>query len=109
MTQSVPLIIESPVYMIEGETITWSITWLGVSSLASPTAVVYKDGTDVSSTVMASGSHLVSGNVQTLKPVVAGSTDGGKRYTVIIEAVVDSGNTERRKLMVIIIKASAEV
>jgi hypothetical protein len=101
------LLIESPINMIEGETITYSVTWQGASSLSSPTAKVYKDGTDITSTAMSSGSHSVSGNVQTLKPLVAGSTDGKKKYVVIIEVVVD-GNTERRKLIVNIVKASQE-
>ena len=101
-------IIESPIGMIEGEKVTFSITWLGVTTLSSPTAVVYKSGTDISSTAMASGSHSVSGNVQTLKELTAIAGDGGKRYIVIIEAVIDSGNVERRKLIVNIIKDESE-
>ena len=101
------LVIESPINMIEGETITYSLTWLGSTSLSPPTAIVYRNKADITSTVMTSGSHSVSGNVQTLKPLLAGSTDGKKKYVVIIECVVD-GNTERRKLIVNINKASAE-
>ena len=96
-------VIESPKQMIEGETITYSLTWNGASSLSSPTAVVYKDASDITSTAMASGSHTVSGNVQTLKALTAGVNDGDKIYVVIIQCVVD-GNTERRKLIVNILK-----
>ena len=102
------LLIESPIAMIEGEIITYSLTWQGASSLSSPTAVVYKDKTDISSTAMASGSHSVSGNVQTLKPLTAITTDGGKIYVVVIKCTVD-GNNEARKLIVKIIKDEAEV
>ncbi|MCH7662564.1 MAG: hypothetical protein IH859_01675 [Chloroflexi bacterium] len=107
MSQDI-LVIESPISMIEGETISYSLTWQGASSLASPAALVYKDGADITSTAMPSGSHAVSGNVQTLKPLLAGGSDGRKKYVVIIECSVD-GNTERRKLVVNIAKASAEV
>lgn len=107
MTEEI-LVIESPINMIEGETITYSLTWQGASSLSSPNAFVYKDGADITSTAMPSGAHAVSGNVQTLKPLEAGATDGRKKYVLIVECAVD-GNTERRKLIVNIAKASAEV
>jgi ribosome recycling factor len=57
---------------------------------------------------MPSGSHTASGNVATLKPVVAGTNDGGKNYVVVIQVTVDGTNTERRKLLVKILKAKAE-
>ncbi|MDH3943705.1 MAG: hypothetical protein OEV06_06420 [Anaerolineae bacterium] len=101
------MLIESPVQMMTGETITYSVTWLGASNLSSPNALVYRRGTDISATAMPSGAHAVSGNVQTLKPLTAGSNDGGKKYVVVIECVVD-GNTERRKLIVDIVKSQAE-
>ncbi len=97
---------ESPIQMLEGETITYALTWIGASALSSPTAVVYKDSAVYTSTAMPSGSHTVSGNVQTLKPLVATGGDGNNDYVVIIECVVD-GNTERRKLIVNIIRDEA--
>lgn len=101
--------IESPISMLEGETITYSLTWQGSNSLSSPTVLVFKDGTDYTSTAMPSGSHSVSGNVQTFKPLVTtAGTDGGKRFVVIIQCVVDS-NTERRKLLVNIRRQDTEV
>ena len=102
------LLIESPIDMIEGETLTYSLTWQGASSLSNPAVSVYKDGNDITSSAMPSGSHSVFGNVQTLKPLTAGSSDGGKKYVVVIQCSVD-GNTERRKLIVNVAKASAEV
>jgi len=102
------LLIESPESMIEGTKMTYSVTFQGAGSVSSVTGVAYKDGTDISSTVFPSGSTSASGNVATLKELVAGDNDGGKIYVVIIGAVVDS-NTEKRKLIVNIVKASAEV
>lgn len=102
------LLIESPISMIEGETITYSLTWQGASALASPTVTVFKDAEDITTEAMPSGSHSVSGNVQTLKPLVAGSNHGGHIYVVIMQCSVD-GNIERRKLIVKIIKDEAEV
>lgn len=98
---------ESPISMVEGETITYSIAWLGASSLSSPGAIVYIGGSDESATAMPSGTHTVSGNVQTLKPIVAGSSDGGKVFVVAISCVVD-GNTEIRKLLINILKDESE-
>ena len=107
MTEEI-LIIESPRSMIESEVITYSVTWQGASSLSSPGAKVYANGANISSTAMSSGSDSVSGNVQTLKPLTAGTNDGKKVYVVVISCTVD-GNTESRKLIVRIVKASAEV
>ncbi len=98
---------ESPMTMIEGETVTFSVTWLGATDVSSPGATVYKNGADVTSTVMPSGAHSASGNVQALKPMAAGSNDGGNAYVVVVQAAVD-GNTERRKLLVKVLKASEE-
>jgi hypothetical protein len=98
-------ILESPIEMIEGEVITYSIVWEGAASVANPTAAVYRNGEDYTVTAMASGdSHSVSGNVQTLKAITAGAQDGGEEYVVVIQAEVD-GNTERRKLVIEILKA----
>lgn len=99
------LVIESPISMIEGEIITYSLTWQGASSLSVPAVEVFRDGTDITTTAMPSGAHSVSGNVQTFKPLKALSGDGKKKYSVVIECIVD-GNTERRKLIVTIVKPS---
>lgn len=107
MSSSELWVIESPVDMISGETITFSVTFQGATSVTSPSATVYLNGTDYTSTAMPSGSHTASGNVATLKPLVAGANDGGEKYVVAVSATVD-GNTELRKLMVNILKASDE-
>jgi len=98
-------IIESPIVVVAGETLTLSVTWLGATSVSSPTATVYHNGTDETSTIMPSGSHSASGNVQTLKPITA--MTGGEDYVIAVQATVD-GNTEIRKILVKCVKASAE-
>lgn len=101
-------LIESPVTMVEGEVIAYSVDWLGASKVENPSVTVYKNGADVSSSVMVSGdSHLVSGNVLTMKKITAGSNDGGARYVIVIQCDVDN-NTEIRKLLVQVVKASDE-
>ena len=90
-------IVESPIEMVEGETITYSIEWLGTSSLSSPTATVKFNSQDVTSTVMPSGSHSVSSNIQTLKPITAATAHVRGSYIVTIQCTVD-GNTEIRLL-----------
>ena len=91
--------------MIEGEEIAYSINWLGASSVDDPFVAVYKNGEDITNNVLnISDEHVISGNVLTLKRMLARPSDGGSRYVVLIEAVVN-GNTERRKLLIQIVKA----
>ena len=97
--------VESPVSVISGETLTLSLTWLGATSVSAPGATVYHNGTDETSTIMPSGSHSASGNVQTLKPITA--MVGGEDYVIAASATVD-GNTEIRKVLIKCVKASAE-
>ena len=94
---------EDPLEMIEGEVVTFSVTFEGITACSSPTAKVYRNETDVTSTAMATGSHSASGNVVTLKPLTAGTSDGGEIYVVVVQATAD-GNTEKRKVRVYILK-----
>ncbi|MBT3239369.1 MAG: hypothetical protein HON98_02575 [Chloroflexi bacterium] len=101
-------LIESPVQMVEGEVIAYSVDWLGASKVETPDVIVYKNGQDVTSTVMVSGdSHVVSGNVVTLKKITAQNNDGGNQYVVVVECGVDN-NIERRKFLVQVVGGSAE-
>ncbi|KAA3643437.1 MAG: hypothetical protein DWQ07_23270 [Chloroflexi bacterium] len=103
-------VIESPVTMVEGEAVAYSIDWQGASNIddASVSLTVYKNGEDVSSTVVdTEDNFVVNSNVLTLKKITAQSTDGGERYVVVVQADVD-GNTERRKLLIRIVKDEAE-
>lgn len=104
---SVPFVVEDVEDVIEGSTLTYSLTWLGASTLASPSAKVYMNGTDVTSTVMPSGSHSVSGNVQTLKPIAFQSGHGGNVYVVEPSCTVD-GNNEVARFKIRVLRAGEE-
>ena len=97
---------ESPIEMVVGETVTYSVTFEGITTCSSPSAKVYRNETDITSTAMPSGSASASGNVVTLKPLVALSADGDEIYIVAITATAD-GNTEIRKCEVYILKVDA--
>ena len=98
-------LLESPIVAIEGESLVFNVTMLGASSVSSPTAFVYFNGTDVTSAAMPSGSHSVSGNVITLKALSVLAAYAGGELVVVPQATVD-GNTELRKFMVSVLRAS---
>jgi hypothetical protein len=100
-------LLESPDNIIEGETITYSIEWLGASAVSGTTCKVYFNNADVTSTVMPSGSFSQSGTVSTLKPLAAQTGHGGGIYVVVPQATVD-GNTELRKFELRVLSAKAE-
>jgi len=88
---------ESPIKAIEGSTITLACTfWAAVTS---PSAKVYRNGTEVTSTVMPAGSASASGSVATLKPLTA--LVGGARYVVAVSGTV-SGDIHVKKIEVIV-------
>lgn len=101
------LVVEEVEPVVEGATITYSLTWLGGSSLSSPSSTVYMNGTDITSTVQPSGSASVSGNVQTLKPIAFQSGHGGNYYVVNCTCTVD-GNTDVAKFKVKVLRPSEE-
>jgi hypothetical protein len=98
---------DSPVTLVEGEQIAFSVDWQGAATVAEPLVAVYKNHVDVTAAAMPGGDHVVNGSVLTMKKLHAAEDDGGARYVLVIEAVVD-GNRERRKLLVQIVRASAE-
>jgi hypothetical protein len=101
-------LVESPVTMVEGEQIAFSVQWLGAARVSEAGAVVFKNTVDITDAAMAGAdAHVVNGNVVTLKKLTAAETDGGARYVLVVEADVD-GNREKRKLLVKIVKLSAE-
>jgi hypothetical protein len=101
-------LIESPVVMVEGEQIAYSVDWQGAVRVEAPQAAVYKNATDITELSMDAGDeHILNGSVLTLKKLRARSGDGGARYVLVVEAEVD-GNLERRKLLIHIARASAE-
>lgn len=101
-------LIESPVVLVEGEQIAYSVDWQGAARVESPQATVFKNGTDITAQTMDAGDeHILNGTVLTLKKLRARVGDGGARYVLVVEAQVDS-NLERRKLLIHIARASAE-
>ena len=92
-----PLVQESPVILVAGETRTFTVVFQGVTAVTSPSAIVYKGGADVSSTVMPSGSASASGNTATLKPLTA--LTAGETYVVAVTATCD-GDTRIVKFVV---------
>jgi hypothetical protein len=101
-------LIESPVVMVEGEQIAYSVDWQGAARVEEPQAAVYKNGADITAQTMDAGDeHVITGSVLTLKKLRARSGDGAARYVLVVEAEVD-GNLERRKLLIHIARASAE-
>lgn len=101
-------LVESPLTMIEGEEIAFSVEWIGAVNLSEPDCKVYKNGVDISENTMISGdSDSVSGNIQTLRRITARSGDGGSRYVVEISASVDN-NLEKRKLLIEVVKPGDE-
>ena len=104
-TQSGAWLVESPLVSVAGETTTYSVTYLGSSSVSSVTGTVYQNKSDVTSTIMPSGSTSASGNVATLKPITA--MTGGKKYVITVTATVD-GNVVVKKFMIRCQKATLE-
>ena len=101
-------LIESPVTMVEGEQIAFSVDWQGAERLSNPEAAIYKNGADITEQSMDAGDeHVINGNVLTLKKLRARLGDGGARYVLVVEADVDN-NRERRKLLIHVVKAGAE-
>ena len=88
---------ESPIKAVEGSTITLACTfWAAVTS---PSAKVYRGGTEYTSVVMPAGSASASGNVATLKPLTA--LVGGFRYIVAVSGTV-AGDVHVKKIEVIV-------
>ena len=101
-------LVESPMTMIEGEEIAFSVEWIGAVNLSEPTSKVFRNGLDISAEAMISGdSDETSGNIQTLKKITARSGDGGSRYVVEVGALVDN-NAEKRKFLIQIVRPGDE-
>ena len=97
-------VVESPVDAIEGESLTFTITYEGATTVSSPTAAAYRNKTTVTSTVFPTNTPTASGNVVTLSPAT-GLLHG--QYVIAVTATVD-GNTEVRKVQVRVGRANDE-
>ena len=83
----------NPLRLIEGSTVTLACEFWG--AVTSPSAAVYRNRQNVTSTVMPSGSHSASGAVATLKPLTA--LLGGSRYVIAVTGTV-SGDVWVKKI-----------
>ena len=96
---------ESPVHLVAGAEPTYTITFVGATTVSTTNATqeIYKNGggSDLSAT-LCTGSLSAAGNVLTLKKLQ--SLLGGNTYTVSVKATVD-GTLEVRKIDVIVQKA----
>ena len=82
----------------EAESVAYSIEYADYSSVSSPSVTVYRNGSDVTSTVMPSGSHTVSNNVVTMKNLTA--LNGGDTYIISITVTVTGSQTIQRWIKV---------
>lgn len=97
---------ESPITVVEGAEPVYTITVDGVTSIAaSPTAKIYKAGTDVTSTNMPTGSASASGNIITLPTIK--NLVGGNVY-VVVATFTGDGVKDIRKIMLIVQKPGDE-
>lgn len=101
--QSKPWAAESPIAVVEGESITFTCTFWG--DVSNVSAVAYRNNTEVTSTVFPAGSISTSDSNATLKP--ATGLVGGARYVIAITATV-GGDTYVRKIELICSKDELE-
>jgi hypothetical protein len=86
---------ESPLDVVEGEELTYDLTWEVGTTLTDPSAKIYRNGRDVSATMMVTGSDSISGRVQAIKKIT--SLKANNVYIVVFKCTVD-GQVELRKL-----------
>lgn len=85
---------ESPIDVVEGETKYYEMEWEFGTILTSPTAAIFRNGRDVTATMM-NGSCSMNGRVQALPPI--SGFKASNVYIVAIKCVVD-GETLVRKM-----------
>lgn len=84
--------------MVEMEALTFSVQFIGATTVSSPGTKCYRNGADYSSTAL-SGSDSASGDTVTCQTVTAQPNDDGSVYVIRVKAVVD-GYTEMRKFLI---------
>jgi hypothetical protein len=83
------------------EEITWAIVFTGATSISSVSVTVYQAGTDVTSTVMPTGTASVSGSTVTLPTLKSLTAD--LSYRIVVTATVD-GQPKRGAIFDIVAK-----
>jgi hypothetical protein len=99
-------VIEKDQGMVEGETLMFSVQFIGATTVKSPETKCYRNGADYSSAAL-SGSDSASGDTVTCQMVTAQANDGGSVYVMRVKAVVD-GNTENRKFLIRVVGSDTE-
>ena len=92
----------SPFNLVEGATPALTVKYpYGTTVAASPTVEIYKDGssTDSAGTYMPAGSHSVSGNSMTSKPLAV--LVPGK-YVIVFNATLDNVLSPKKLGMVVV-------
>lgn len=97
--QQTTFVLESPWYVVEGESYAFTLTYEGATSVTSPSAAAYKDESAVTNTIFPTNLPSASGNVVTLSP--ATGFTGGERYVVAVTATVD-GATVIKKIVFVV-------
>lgn len=100
-------VAQSPIEVVEDEEFTWAIKCIGAENITSPTVKVYRNGEDITSTVIPTGSASASGNVITLPEIQIVATDGGVSYVVVVWATID-GSYRAVKMQLDVLSASGK-
>jgi len=98
-------VIERDQVMVEGEAVTFSVQFIGATTVSGPETKCYKNGAEYAAAL--SGSDAAAGDTVTCKTITAQAGDGGAVYVIRVKAVVD-GNTEIRKFLVRVVDPSDE-
>lgn len=95
--------VESPVEVVEGESVTYACTFWDTPSI--PSAVAYRRNQTVTTTVFPTNFPTASGYIVTLSP--ATGLVGGGRYVIVVSATV-SGDVRKKQIMLICKKDATE-
>lgn len=96
--------LESPIPLGATDTVEFSCVFSWASSVSSVSDVAcYVNKQPKTSTLMPSGSHSISGNVVTLKPLVVSALSGigGKRIVIKVKAVIGADTISKYILVTV--------
>ncbi len=103
--QNTHYVTPSPYYVSAADEYAWAINYEGCTLCSSPSAKAYKNGTDVTATILPTGSASAAGNVVTLPTAKAWTS--GQRYVIETVATVD-GVIITKVLVVIVRRTGGE-